>query len=133
MTGAEVIRAARAAMRGPIRRASSDCLYDVAAIVLALTGRDILAAWRPIYATEAEAVSLADSRGGLLAASDTHFRAAGGVLTASPAVGDVGLLRAPSALAGATYGVCIGKAWITRGENGPAIIAGDVLGAWSWA
>lgn len=127
-----VVRAARAVMRGPLVRASRDCLFDAAAVSLALFDRDPLACWRPEYADEGGALALADRRGGILAASDATFTAAGMVRANAPAPGDLGLVAVAVPPIWATYAVWVGRGWVTRGPSGPVFFQGNALGVWTW-
>lgn len=131
MQSADVIAAARRVMRGPLVRAQADCLADVAALSRILFGRDMLPGGMPVYATEAEALALAEARGGLFAATDAALRAAGMVRVDAARPGDVGLVAAPC-LAGATYAMALSRGWVTRGLHGPAILRGPALGVWRW-
>lgn len=132
MTPADVIAAARQVMRGPLVRARSDCLSDVAALSRILWGRDMLPGGMPVYATEGEALAIAEAQGGLLAATDAALVSAGMRRVDCPAVGDVALVRVPCVL-GATFAMSLGRGFVTRGARGPAVIRGEAVGAWSWA
>ena len=131
MEARTIIAKARQIMRGQRVAWQNDCLFDVARLVQELTGRDMLAVVRPVLGNKAEVTDLIKRAGGIIEAIDFALTGAGMKPVVQPGVGDVGLVSSGPILP--AFSVCIGsRAWLSRGENGPAIIRAEPLGAWAW-
>lgn len=134
MDGQQIIAEARRIMRGLRVAGQRDCLFDVAQLVAAISGRDIFGGLIVVYDSEAEAMAIAEAQGGLVAATGAALTAAGMRAVDVAAPGDVGLVRAPESECGAVYAVSLGRgSWVSRGLNGPALFRGEPLGVWTWA
>lgn len=101
-------------MNRPFAWGTHDCCMWAADCVLAITGTDPAAAYRGSYSTEAEAMALLDSLGGLEAIGAMAGPACP-ALTAR--IGDIGIVSGSGAQ---TLGVCIGTGWLAPAAAGLA-------------
>lgn len=123
----------RAASARPWEWGAHDCCCFPADWVLGQTGVDPLAQWRG-YSTAREAYQLIKDAGGL-----SELWAIGlekvGILTATPAIGDVGVIKAQSESGmDEIGGIFTGDRWAFVGSNGLSCVPSDeraIVAVWT--